>query len=257
MPSQLLLAAVFLPLAGAIVTLAMGKAPHLARWIALGTSLATLVLALTITRGFLAAPAVSGPDANSATYAAVDQPWLADGAPVDIRLSLGLDGLGVWMFALSAILMLTAILVSWKAIDRSQSLFFAMLLLLESGCLGVFAAKDLILFYIFFEFTLIPLFFLIGIWGSEDRRYAASKFFIYTLAGSMLTFLGLLTIVLHHYFQSGSEQLVFSIPTLTAFMAENPMSVGMQTWVFLALFAGFAIKVPLFPLHTWLSLIHI
>lgn len=255
---QLLVIAVFLPLVGAAITLVLAsKAPQLARWMALATSLATLVIAMVITRGFLQTPLVRGAAANSATYASVDRPWLTDGAPVDIRMSLGLDGLGVWMFALSALLMVTSILVSWKAIDRGQPLFYAMLLLLECGCLGVFTARDLILFYVFFEFTLIPLFFLIGIWGSEERRYAASKFFIYTLAGSILTFLGLLTIVLHYYFVTGGDRLVFSIPTLTTFLGENPLPVATQVWVFLALFAGFAVKVPLFPLHTWLPLAHV
>jgi NADH-quinone oxidoreductase subunit M len=130
-----------------------------------------------------------------------------------------------------------------------------MLLLLEAGCLGVFAARDIILFYVFFEFTLIPLFFLIGIWGSEDRRYAASKFFIYTLAGSLLTFLGLLSIVFWNYQNGGA--LTFSIRELTAGLTAHPMAANMQLWVFLALFAGFAIKVPLFPFHTWLPLAHV
>jgi NADH-quinone oxidoreductase subunit M len=122
--------------------------------------------------------------------------------------------------------------------------------------LGVFAAQDLILFYIFFEFTLIPLFFLVGVWGSEDRRYAAIKFFIFTLAGSLLTFLGLLTIVIWNYNHSDTGVMTFSIPELTAGLKAHPIAAPYQLWVFLALFAGFAIKVPLFPLHTWLPLAH-
>jgi NADH-quinone oxidoreductase subunit M len=132
-----------------------------------------------------------------------------------------------------------------------------MLLMLEFGCLGVFAARDIMLFYVFFEFTLIPLFFLIGIWGSEDRRYAAIKFFLFTLAGSLLTFLGLLAIVIWHKQHSGQAYLTFSIADLTTYLQQNPMPAKMQLWVFLALFAGFAIKVPLFPLHTWLPLAHV
>ena len=95
--------------------------------------------------------------------------------------------------------MVDRVLVSWEAISDRPPAFYGLLLLLETGMLGVFAARDIILFYIFFEFTLIPLFFLIGIWGSEDRRYAAIKFFLFTLAGSVLTFLGLLAIVLWDY----------------------------------------------------------
>jgi len=148
------------------------------------------------------------------------------------------------------------VLVSWEAIVDRPATFYSLLLLLGSGMLGVFAARDIILFYIFFEFTLIPLFFLVGVWGYEDRRYAAAKFFLYTLAGSLLTFLGLLAIVLWDYNHSGTGVMTFSIPDLTEGLAEHPIAAPYQLWIFLALFAGFAIKVPLFPLHTWLPLAH-
>ncbi len=149
--------------------------------------------------------------------------------------------------------------MSWESIKDRPAGFYGLLLLLETGMLGVFAAGDIILFYIFFEFTLIPLFFLIGIWGSEDRRYAANKFFLFTFAGSVLTFLGLITIVIWQY--SATHQLTFSISQLTAALAQHPLPNDaahgyLQLAVFLALFAGFAIKVPLFPLHTWLPLAH-
>ena len=155
--------------------------------------------------------------------------------------------------------MVTAVLVSWEAITDRGRLFYAMLLMLEFGCLGVFTARDIILFYVFFEFTLIPLFFLIGIWGSEDRRYAAIKFFLFTLAGSMLTFLGLLTIVLWDYAANRQRRVSRSrIPGHSpAACSRHPHAARLQYWVFLALFAGFAIKVPLFPLHTWLPLAHV
>ncbi|MBU6364557.1 MAG: NADH-quinone oxidoreductase subunit M, partial [Acidobacteria bacterium] len=131
---------------------------------------------------------------------------------------------------------------------------------LEAAMLGVFAARDVILFYVFFEFTLVPLFFLIGIWGHDDRRRAAVKFFIYTLAGSVLAFLGLLTIVLWNASHSGS--LSFDIATLTKGLAAHPLPMDarggwLQWWVFLALFAGFAVKVPIVPFHTWLPLAHV
>ena len=126
--------------------------------------------------------------------------------------------------------------------------------------LGVFAARDVILFYVFFEFTLVPLFFLIGIWGHDDRRRAAVKFFIYTLAGSVLAFLGLLTIVLWNASHTGT--LSFDIATLTTGLAAHPLPMDaqggwLQWWVFLALFAGFAVKVPIVPFHTWLPLAHV
>ena len=101
--------------------------------------------------------------------------------------------------------MVVAVLVGWEAIQEQASLYYRLLLILETGMLGVFVARDIILFYVFFEFTLIPLFFLIGIWGSEERRYAAVKFFLFTLAGSVLTFLGLLAIVLWVYYHPSGE----------------------------------------------------
>jgi NADH-quinone oxidoreductase subunit M len=129
----------------------------------------------------------------------------------------------------------------------------------------VFAAQDIILFYIFFEFTLIPLFFMVGIWGGHDRRFAARRFFIYTLAGSVLTFLGLLAIVLSYSWMAPGQPLTFSIPTLTEGIAqqvrENELAAAywakVSPWIFAGLFAGFAIKVPLFPFHTWLPLAHV
>jgi NADH-quinone oxidoreductase subunit M len=140
-------------------------------------------------------------------------------------------------------------------------LFYRLLLILETGMLGVFVARDIILFYVFFEFTLIPLFFLIGIWGSEERRYAAIKFFLFTLAGSLLTFLGLLSIVIWDYANQipgvADWKMTFSIPQLVEHFNARPMDPNLQMWIFLALFAGFAIKVPLFPLHTWLPLAHV
>jgi NADH-quinone oxidoreductase subunit M len=183
----------------------------------------------------------------------------------DIRFALGVDGISLWLIALSALLMIPAVLVSWEAVQDRPAIYYCLMLLLEAGLIGVFAAQDIILFYVFFEFTLIPLFFMVGIWGGHDRRWAARKFFIYTLAGSVLTFLGLLAIVLSYSWMSGQSELTFSIPTLTAgisrLLAVDPAAqaywANVSPWIFLALFAGFAIKVPLFPFHTWLPLAHV
>jgi NADH-quinone oxidoreductase subunit M len=249
MTSQQLLLTIFLPLAGA---LAMWVVAPLGKFAARLTALAVTLLTL-----FCAAQLVVGYPAGT-EFAVTDLAWLSGGgAPVDIRFSVGLDGLGVWLFGLSALLFVTAVLVSWEAIDERAPLFYSMLLLLEFGCLGVFTARDIILFYVFFEFTLIPLFFLIGIWGSEERRHAAIKFFLFTLAGSLLTFLGLLAIVLWDYQHNGENTLRFSIDALTRGLAAHPLPQPWQLAIFLALFAGFAIKVPLFPLHTWLPLAHV
>ena len=249
----MLLITIALPLGGAIL---LGLLPrqwasrNLVRYSALAITLVTLVMALLLAWQFPVGQAARD------GFAVTSVPWLGEGAAWDIRFHIGLDGLGIWLFALSALLMLTSVLVSWEAIDRQEPLFYAMLLLLEFGCLGVFAARDMILFYIFFEFTLTPLFFLIGIWGSEQRQYAARKFFVFTLAGSVLTFLSLLAIVLWNAHFTG--QMTFSIPELTEALKAHPIQpLSWQVVVFLGLFAGFAIKVPLFPLHTWLPLAHV
>jgi NADH-quinone oxidoreductase subunit M len=239
---------ILIPLAGIGVIWASAEGGYQpARLIALATAVGSLMAAVLLVASF---PATGG------EHFVTEYDWLVDqDAGWDIRLSLGLDGLSLWLFALSALLLVTSVLVSWEAITDRGPAFYCLLLLLGTGMLGVFAARDIILFYIFFEFTLIPLYFVIGIWGSEERRYAANKFFLYTFAGSMLTFLGLLVIVFWNYRQTG--QVTFSIGGLTAGLAEHPMDLWMQLWVFAALFAGFAIKVPLFPLHTWLPLAHV
>jgi NADH-quinone oxidoreductase subunit M len=252
--SNILLLTLLLPWVG--VGLVWALAPRggaAVRQSALVTSLLTLAGALWLVWRF---------DAGNGVFAASSVAWLTPESGFDVRMSLGLDGLSLWLFALSALLVFTSVLVSWNAITDRPAAFYGLLLLLETGMLGVFAARDVILFYVFFEFTLIPLFFLIGIWGSEQRRRAAIKFFLFTLAGSVLTFLGLLSIVLMQFGQQPegpTRALLFSIPELTAWFA-NPahaLPIGAQIAIFLALFAGFAIKVPLFPLHTWLPLAHV
>jgi NADH-quinone oxidoreductase subunit M len=218
-----------------------------ARVVALATAVGTLLCA-----GYLV---VNYPAGATEAYVS-NYDWLgSDDGGWDIRLSLGLDGLSLWMFGLTALLMIPAILVSWEAVGDRAPGFYCLLLLLEAGMLGVFAARDIILFYICFEFTLIPLYFLIGIWGSEDRRHAANKFFLYTFAGSLLTLLGLLAIVWWNADHTGT--LTFHIPQLLAGLEHHPIEPQLQFCLFVALFAGFAVKVPLFPLHTWLPLAHV
>lgn len=251
--SDLLRIAVFLPALGAVAIALF--APRRAeaeqaasRWIALATAMVTLVLSLLLLAKF-----PPGGDEFAVSETAL---WFGDTAgQVDIRFSLGLDGLSLWLFGLTALLMILAIAVSWKAVNRYCRAYYALLLILQTGMMGVFCARDIILFYVFFEATLIPLFFLIGIWGSAERRYAAIKFFLFTLAGSVLTFLGLLAVVWWNFEQAG--RMTFSISELTIGLVKHPMPVQIQLLVFSALFIGFAIKVPLFPLHTWLPLAHV
>ena len=217
-PATHLLLVILLPLAGAVVAWLMGSRGYVAvRQSAAITTVITLIATGCLVFRFLEQPTSV---TSSDSFAHIELPWLVDGM-FDIRLSLGLDGLSIWLFGLSALLSMTAVLVSWDAIKQKSVGFYILLLLLESAMLGVFAAQDIILFYVFFEFTLVPLFFLIGIWGHEERRKAAIKFFIYTLTGSVLSFLGLLTIVLWHASQTGT--ITFNIAGLTAGLQSHPL----------------------------------
>ena len=182
-----------------------------------------------------------------------------------VRFALGLDGASLWLFVLTSLLMITAVFASWESIKERAPAHYALLLALQTGLLGLFASLDVVLFYVFFEFTLIPLFFLIGIYGGPERRRASVTFFLYTLAGSLLTLVGVIALVAVHAQHVG--KLTFSIPELTAGLAglkEHWTSwyVADSVWspqvlIFLLLFAGFAIKVPMFPFHTWLPLAHV
>ena len=248
--ATLLLTTLLLPLLGAALPWRDRASARLA---ALAVALAVFAAAVVLVTSY---PGGVEP------FALTDWAWLGETGPaVDVRFSVALDGLNLWLFALTSLLSVVAVLVGWEAIDRQALLYYRLLLILETGMLGVFVARDIILFYVFFEFTLIPLFFLIGIWGYEQRRYAAVKFFLFTFAGSVLTFLGLLSIVLWVYYHPVGDpaawKMTFSIPRLTEALRIEPMDPTVQIAVFLALFVGFAVKVPLFPLHTWLPLAHV
>ncbi|MEX0979212.1 MAG: hypothetical protein WDZ48_10185, partial [Pirellulales bacterium] len=159
----ILLVTILLPAAGGLLVLALAQQGQIAvRQSALVTSLLTLLLVGVLVWNY---------EPKDQPYAASSMSWLGASSAIDIQFSVGLDGLSLWLFALSALLMFTCVLVSWEAIVDRPATFYCLLLILGSGMLGVFAARDIILFYIFFEFTLIPLFLLVGVWGSEDRRY--------------------------------------------------------------------------------------
>lgn len=260
--ATLLAVTVFLPLIGALALVLLPNLDKVAaRQIALGCGLATLAAAVIILLGY--DPAVTTPQF---AYGPADGPygltWL--GRP-DVRFALGLDGLSIWLFVLTGLLMVTAVLASWESISERTPLYYAFLLALETGLLGLFASLDVVLFYIFFEFTLIPLFFLIGLWGGPQRQRASVYFFLYTLAGSLLTLLGVIALVVVHMQYSPDHRLTFSIPELTRGLAALPWAewyktdswTSPQVFIFLLLAAGFAVKVPLFPFHTWLPLAHV
>lgn len=281
--STLLVITVLLPLVGGLALFALPKLGHeQARWLALGTVLATFALSLVLWANFTPGTAAAQftsvePGVGTDTDPAYGVRWINVGHGPGIRFATGLDGVALVLFVLTTLLMITATFASWNSVTERASTHYALLLLLETGMLGLFAALDVVLFYIFFEFTLIPLFFLIGLYGGPERRRAAVTFFLYTLAGSLLTLLGVIALVVIHYQHTGV--LSFSIPGLTdglrslkwdrwtelspLFGGATVESLGFRPWlspqalIFLLLFAGFAIKVPLFPFHTWLPLAHV
>jgi len=163
---------------------------------------------------------------------------------------LGIDGFSLLLVVLTGLLGFLAILSSWSAIDHRLKEYYAHFLLLQTGLMGVFMALDFFLFFLFWDLILIPMYFIIAIWGGPRRVYSAIKFVIYTLAGSVLMLLGILTM----YFEHGSQfgEYTFDINALI----ETPLPPAMQWWVFWALFVGFAVKVPMFPFHTWLPDAH-
>ncbi|MFO0957866.1 MAG: NADH-quinone oxidoreductase subunit M [Isosphaeraceae bacterium] len=285
----LLVITILLPLAGALALFAMPRLPYTtARWVGLGFVLATLALTAVLVSDF--DPGQAGPQfafthqAGTRTIYGLD--WI--GYP-DIRFATGLDGLSIGLFALTSFLMIATTFASWESIRDRAATHYALLLALESGLLGLFASLDVVLFYIFFEFTLIPLFFLIGLYGGPERRRASITFFLYTLVGSLLTLVGVISLVMIHAQCSADRLLTFSIPELAAGLGD-PGKLAWPDWwrahawgewgaagvfsgeywgqllafftspqvlIFLLLFAGFAIKVPLFPFHTWLPLAHV
>ncbi len=264
--ATLLVLTVLLPLAGSLFLflsprLDMKKARAVALSVALVTLGFSLILMFVFKTG-MAAPQFAFMDGEKYGLSWMERP--------DIRFSLGLDGLSIWLFGLTSLLMITAIFASWESITERAPLHYAFMLALETGLLGLFCSLDVVLFYVFFEFTLIPLFFLIGIWGGPERRRASVTFFLYTLAGSLLTLLGVIALVVIHYQHSVGNVLTFSIPELReglqalnwepwseSWTRTHPWTASPQVLVFLLLFAGFAIKVPMFPFHTWLPLAHV
>jgi len=167
------------------------------------------------------------------------------------RYIVGIDGISLLLIMLTTLVGALAILSSWSAIDEKVKQYYAMFLLQQTGMLGVFMALDFFLFFVFWEVVLVPMYFIIGVWGGPRKLYAAIKFFIYTLAGSVLMLLGILTLYFQHFKQFG--YYTFEIAELM----KLELPLGLQQWVFWAFFIAFAIKVPMFPFHTWLPDAHV
>lgn len=228
----------FFPVVGVLIVIVIPRDRHNAiRWAALLTSLVTFVISLLMLSEF--------DPANPDLQFVIQETWIQLG-DWTIEYHLGLDGLSVLLVLLTTFLMPISILSSWTAVQERVKEFMAFFLLLEVGMVGVFLAQDLFLFYIFWEFTLVPMYFLIGIWGGPRRTYAAIKFFLYTMAGSILMLLAILWL--------GLRGETFSIPAL---IEQGGIPGNIQTWLFIAFAAAFAIKVPMWPLHSWLPDAHV
>jgi NADH-quinone oxidoreductase subunit M len=233
---------ILLPVAGALAmvlySFASSKREEHYRWIALVVTVATFAVSLLLLRGVGTGPEFRFEENVS---------WIG---LINARYHLGVDGISLWLVLLTTLLMPISVLSSWTAIQKRPLSYFVFLLILESAMIGVFVSLDLLLFYLFFEASLIPMFFLIGIWGGERRIYAAIKFFIYTAVGSLLMLVGIITL----YYLYGT----FDYQALLQAIADRPLSEWgrAEFWLFLAFALAFCIKVPLFPFHTWLPDAH-
>ncbi|RJQ52934.1 MAG: NADH-quinone oxidoreductase subunit M [Nitrospiraceae bacterium] len=224
---------VFLPVAGALLLLFL-RGDSLIRFTTLLVTLATFVISLPLLTDF---------DKTTYKMQFVEKhEWIPSWG---INYFIGIDGISILFIFLTTLLSILCVLVSWKAIENKAKEFHIALLTLEAGMLGVFVALDFFLFYIFWEAMLIPMFLLIGVWGGPQRVYAAIKFFLYTLVGSVLMLVGIVVL----YFTGGNTLDILALSAL-----QYPLKL--QFWLFLAFFAAFAVKVPMFPFHTWLPDAH-
>ncbi len=242
MQLHLLTVIILLPLAGVLATVAyslLSSKPDSAyKWIALAFSIVDFALSLLLVRGI-------GGGTKDFRFVE-DVLWIGS---IGAHYHIGVDGISLWLVLLTTLLMPIAILSSWTAIQKRQLSYYTFLLLLLSAMIGVFVSLDLLLFYLFFEASLVPMFFLIGIWGGERKIYAAIKFFIYTSVGSLLMLVGI--IALYYIFGTFDYTTI-----LAALKGGKLLGERSEFWLFLAFAFAFCIKVPVFPLHTWLPDAH-
>ncbi|MDE0555301.1 MAG: NADH-quinone oxidoreductase subunit M, partial [Candidatus Poribacteria bacterium] len=238
---------IFIPLLGMVVVLLLPRESE--ELVKRATLLFTLIpLALAV------ALFISYDRSAAGTQYVVNVPWIQ---AFNIQYHVGIDGLSVTLLLLTALLGPICVIASWRNIEKGIKAYMALFLLLETGMLGFFAALDLFLFYVFFELTLLPMYFLIGVWGGPRREYAAIKFFLYTLFGSVLMLVAMIAV----YLNSGAPGArTFDIPTLITLAATEGHALNdpnFQIWAFVGFFIGFAVKVPIFPFHTWLPDAHV
>ncbi len=229
----------FLPLVGMFVILSIpGRAKEFIKQIALISTIPSLLLGIVM---------ISRYDPSGGMQFVAKHEWISS---FNIFYTMGADGISVPMIFLTVLLCPICILASWGINDRAKG-YFALFLLLETGMLGVFCALDFFLFYVFWELMLLPMYFLIGIWGGPRREYAAIKFFLYTLFGSVFLFIGMIVIYLY--------TASFDLTQLSAQIAGSELNAAtdLKWWLFLAMYVAFAIKIPAFPFHTWLPDAHV
>jgi NADH-quinone oxidoreductase subunit M len=233
--SGLLSLLVWLPIVGGLVVLALGEARvALGRWVALATSLLALALSVPLYQGF---------DTSTASFQFVEQlPWIP---AFNATYHLGVDGISLPLILLTTFITVPILIAAWTVIEQRASQYFAAFLILEGLMVGVFSALDALLFYFFWEAMLIPMFLIIGIWGGPRRVYATIKFFLYTFLGSVF----MLIAMIYMYVQAGTYDI--------ATFHDLPLTLTEQYWIFLAFFAAFAVKIPMFPVHTWLPDAHV
>lgn len=240
MAGTILTLVTFLPLASAVVLALLPRRDELIRRVALVVVLLTFALSLYLPINF---------DAGRAGFQfETNRPWIASS---DIRYHLGVDGVSLWLVLLTTFLTPLCVLVSWRSVTERVKEFFVLLLVLETALTGVFAALDLLLFYFFWEATLVPMALLIGMYGHERRVYAAVKFFLFTAIASVF----MLAAIIWLYAKTGSFDFTAVQAALRAGGVENIAAAA--PWLFLGFFIAFAVKVPLFPLHTWLPDAHV
>jgi NADH-quinone oxidoreductase subunit M len=234
---------IFFPLLGALAALVVRKA-EAAKWVALVTSIITFVISLVVYMQF-----------NSALggYQLTEQiPWIALPG-LTFTYFVGVDGMSMLLILLTTFLMIVTIFGTWNSITKSVPAFMALLMLLEAGMIGVFCSLDLFLFYIFWEVILIPMYFIIGVWGGKRRIYAAVKFFIYTMAGSLIMLVAIIWLGI----EAGHITGHFTTDITKLLVVSRQLPIDTQHYLFLAFALSFAIKVPIFPLHTWLPDAHV
>ncbi len=233
----LLSIAIWLPIVTGLALFALGRDDQAAsvRWMALLAAVASFLVTL---------PLVSGFDTGTAAMQFQENvKWIAR---FNVRYHLGVDGLSLWFVPLTAFITVIVVISAWEVIQQRVNQYMGAFLILSGLMIGVFCALDGLLFYVFFEATLIPMYIIIGVWGGPNRVYAAFKFFLYTLAGSLLMLIALIYL----YYKSGGS---FDILT----WHKMPLPAGAQSWLFLAFLLAFAVKVPMWPVHTWLPDAHV